>query len=123
MRKDFDDLMTAYRLHKIDAFERMGRVISSRQLRVLGDTLMAEIVYTFTSLSSVDGLLVTRDELAFVFGPEREIVRTNGTVKTEAGGRTRVSWKRDATRLVYEVRERDLPKSFSLAPLYLKFIH
>jgi hypothetical protein len=78
------------------------------------------VIFTFTSLAAIDGLRVTPDELQLVFGPDREVVRTNGKLSA-VGMTTRISWDRDAKRLMYVVSERRLPRSVSLAPLYLKY--
>jgi len=122
-QRDFDELMKAYAAEKVNEFEQYGRKITTKQLRLRGDTLMAEITYTFSSLDAIDGLRATKDEIMLVFGPEREVLRTNGkTSRTEKEG-TRITWKRDSGRLVYEVRERELPPSVSLALLYRKYMH
>jgi hypothetical protein len=123
VRRDFDEMMKAYGEVKVNEFEQNGRRITAKRLRVRGDTLMAEIAYTFTFLDAIDGLRATEDEIILVFGPGREVVRSNGkTSRTENDG-TRIMWKRDAKRLVYEVRERELPPSVSLAFLYGKHMH
>lgn len=123
VRRDFDELMKAYGAKKVNEFEQYGRRITSKRLRLVGDTLMAEITYTFGFLGAIDGLRATKEEIIFVFGPGREVVRSNGkTSRTENDG-TRITWKRDAERLLYEVRERELPQSTSLAFLYRKYIH
>jgi hypothetical protein len=122
-QRDFDELMKAYGAQKVNEFEQYGRKITTKQLRLRGDTLMAEITYTFSFLDAIDGLHATRDEIMLVFGPGREVVRTNGkTSRTENDG-TRITWNRDAERLVYEVREKQLPPSVSLARLYRKYMH
>lgn len=121
VRRDFDELMRAYGAEKVNEFEQFGRRITGKRLRVVGDTLMAEVTYTFTYLDAIDGLRATRDDIMLVFGPEMEVVGTNGkTSRTESDG-TRITWKRDAERLVYEVRERELPQCTSLAPLYKRY--
>ncbi|MEK9137208.1 MAG: hypothetical protein AAB393_08800 [Bacteroidota bacterium] len=120
--RDFDELMTAYGGEKVEEFEKYTRKITAKRLRVQGDTLMAEITYVFATLEAVDGLRVTQDELGFVFSPEREVVRTNGTMTRTEKERTRIVWERDAKRLVYEVRERQLPPSVSLASIYRRYV-
>jgi hypothetical protein len=118
---DFNDLMKVYHAKKIDEFERYGRRITGKRFRVQGDTLMAEITYVFTSLEAIEGLRATKDELFLLFPPEREVVRANGQISTTAKQETRITWSRDATKLVYVVRERQLPFSKSLAGMYLKY--
>jgi hypothetical protein len=122
VRGDFDELMKAYGAEKVNEFEQYGRRITGKRLRVVGDTLMAEVTYTFSFLTAIDGLRATKDEIMLVFGPGRQVVRSNGKMSgTESDG-TRITWKRDAERLLYEVRERELPQSTSLAPLYQRYV-
>lgn len=121
VRRDFDDLMQLVNAKKVDEFERFGRTITTKKLRADGDTLEAEVTYIFTSLSSIDGLRVTRDGMTLVFSPEREIVRTNGKLGHNDEHETTITWDHDAKRLVYVVREKQLPFSASLVPLWLKY--
>jgi hypothetical protein len=123
IRSDFSALMDAYRAPVVKEFEQGGRTILSRHLRARGDTLEAEIEYTFTSPEgAVNGLRVTDDEFTLTFSPDRQIVRTNGSTERTASGGTRITWDREVRRLTYEVREKSLPSSVSLAPLYRAFV-
>jgi len=122
VRRDFNDLMTAYGAAHVEEFEKYGRQITGKRLRVRGDTLMAEVTYTFHSLNAIDGLRATRDEFVLVFGPDREVVRTNGTTSRTDDQGTRIIWDRGAKRLVYEVRKKRLPPSVSLTSLYQKYL-
>jgi hypothetical protein len=118
---DFDELMNAYGAAEVEEFESYGRKITGKRLRVLGDTLMAEITYTFNSLGAIDGLRATKDEMTLTFAPEREVMRTNGKKSQTEDGGTLITWKRDAERLVYEVQEKQIPASKSLAHLYMRY--
>lgn len=119
---DFDELMKAYGAERVGEFERYGRKITTKQLRLRGDTLMAEIIYTFNSLDAIDGVRATKDEIMLVFGQDREVLRTNGKTGRTEGGGTQITWNRDSKRLMYEVREKRLPPSISLAPLYRRYV-
>jgi hypothetical protein len=58
------------------------------------------------------------DRFVLTFGADRQIVRTNGsTQKTESGG-TQITWDSDVRRMTFEVREKVMPASVSLAALY-----
>jgi hypothetical protein len=118
---DFNDLMKVYHAKKVDEFERYGRRITGKRFRVEGDTLMAEITYVFTSLEAIEGLRATKDELFLLFPPEREVIRSNGQVTMTPAQGTRISWSRDARKLVYVVREKQLPDSKSLSAMFLKY--
>ncbi|HCV42176.1 MAG TPA: hypothetical protein DGH68_01735 [Bacteroidetes bacterium] len=122
VKRDFDELMNAYGAATVEEFESYGRKITGKRLRVLGDTLMAEITYTFSSLGAIDGLRATKDEMTLTFAPEREVTRTNGKKSQTEDGGTLITWERDAERLVYEVWEKQIPSSTSLAPLYMKYL-
>ena len=123
VRKDFDELMKAYGAEKVDEFEQLGRKITAKRLRVGGDTLMAEIVYTFNSLDAISGLRVTEDDMTLLFGSDREVRRTNGNKSRTEDGGTLVAWEREAERMMYEVREKQMPPSKSLAFLYRQYMH
>jgi hypothetical protein len=122
VRRDFDDLMAAYGAKHVAEFEKYGRQITARRLRVRGDTLMAEVTYIFHSLEGIDGLRVTKEEMSLTFSLEREVVRTNGKISRTENQGTLITWHRDARRLVYEVREKQLPPSTSLVPIYQKYV-
>lgn len=62
-----------------------------------------------------------KDELFVVVSDGREIVRTNGSIQSWTKTSHRIVWPRNAKHLVYQIREKTLPESVSLAPLYLKF--
>lgn len=121
VRRDFDDLMHLLSAKKVEEFERFGRTITSKKVQVRGDTLMGEVTYIFSSLNAIDGLRVRRDGMSLIFSPEREIVRTNGDVTHNDKNETIISWDTDAKRLVYVVREKLLPASASLVPLWLRY--
>lgn len=121
VRLDFDELMKAYGARKVEEFEKYGRRITAKRLRVRGDTLMAEITYVFSSYDAVEGLRVSPNEMAIEFSPEREVIKTNGKMSRMENQGTRITWKRATDRLVYEVREKELPPSVSLVFLYKKY--
>jgi hypothetical protein len=123
VKRDFDDMMAAYGSRKIAEFEKRGRSITAKRLRVRGDTLMAEITYAFLSPEAIDGLRINNDEVSMMFAPEREVVRTNGKVSKTDKHETHIVWPRDAKRFIYEVREKELPPTVSIAFLYQKYGH
>jgi hypothetical protein len=99
-------------------FEAKARHVVDKKLYTRGDTLFGELTYSFKEPAAVEGLRVRENELFVIVLPEREILRTNGKIKEEGGGVQRIVWDRDATRLLYVIRERTLPPSRSLAPYY-----
>jgi len=115
---DFTLLMGSYDDSTLSSFEDGNRKVIRRQLITSGDTLTAEVAYTFTSLEAVEGLRVTEDEIAVLVDPTREIVRTNGSREPLESGGVRIVWDRDAARLHFEIRERSLPPSVLLGPFH-----
>lgn len=99
-------------------FELRGRSLVSKKFVLQGDTLNAELHYTFRKLASVEGLLVTSTEMAIVVAQDREILKTNGTVIAWHQNSQKITWPRDTERLMYRVRERVVPPSVMLGPKY-----
>lgn len=101
--------------------EGRSRKLTGKKFTVRGDTLTAELTYLFLSLSSVDGIRMVGDELFFVVGEGEVVVKTNGKIESWGPHGTRIVWKRDARQLMYQIRERKMPPSRSLAPFYTKY--
>jgi hypothetical protein len=115
---DLNDMLASFESDLEDEFARRGRTLQAKRLLVQGDTLHAELQYAFRRLSAIEGLMVTPDELAIIVGPEREIVRTNGTVRPWQQNSLKISWPRDAERMLYRIRERTVPPSVMLGLHY-----
>ncbi len=118
IQRDFRIMLSSYESEGQEKFERDGRRISEKRLYARADTLYAEISYSFASLMDIDGLHVTETELYVVVPDGREVVRTNGRVAPWRGEDRRIVWKRDSRRLLFQIREKNLPPSTSLARLY-----
>ena len=119
--RDYGTLMGSLKKNGYSEFEHSTRKVSDAQFFVHGDTLSVEIKYTFQALSAVEGLRVKEDKLYMAVYDSREIVRTNGDVATGQNHIQTITWPRDATRLMYVIREKQLPPSTALGPFYLKF--
>ncbi|MEW6509739.1 MAG: hypothetical protein AB1428_02135 [Bacteroidota bacterium] len=119
--RDFGIMMASVELDGLKEFEQFGRKVIKKQFRVSGDTLSAEITYTFAALEALEGMKVTEDEISVTVNDAREIVRTNGSVSSGELNTKHISWPRDARRLMYEISERSMPPSTSLAGLYLRY--
>jgi len=120
IEEDYDLLMKLYREDGLPAFEREGRKVTGKQLIVRGDTLIAEIRYTFSSFTALEGMRLVSDELFVVVTPEREIVRTNGSIESFEGNTKRIMWDLSTERLQYQITEKSLPSSISLTERYRK---
>jgi hypothetical protein len=121
LARDYSIMMASVQKEGVVEFEKGGRKVTSKQFSASGDTLSAEIIYTFPDLDQVEGLKVKKDELFVVVSDGREIVRTNGSVQSWTRNARRIVWPRNAKRLMYQIREKTFPESVSLAPLYVKF--
>ena len=121
VQRDFRIMMSSFDHEGIEDFEQNGRKISAKRLFTRDDTLYAEISYTFNVTGAIEGLRMTHDELYLVVNGGREIARTNGRVEPWQNGTQRIVWKRDAQRLLFQIREKTLPPSTSLARLYDQF--
>jgi len=121
LARDYAVMMASVQKEGMQLFEQGGRKVISRQFFVGGDTLNAELVYTFPNLDGVEGLKFSDREMFVVVNKGREIVKTNGSVQSWARGARRIVWPRDAKRLMYQISETALSPGVSLAPLYLKY--
>lgn len=119
---DFGFMMAAFDSEGVRQFEAEGRHITAKQFNVRNDTLVAEVTYSFKNLDAIEGLHITKDALYVVVGEDREILKTNGKTSSDKHNAVRITWSRDARRLMYTIRERSFPKSTSLAGMYLKHL-
>jgi hypothetical protein len=114
---DFRAMMTFYD-DAAKEFVSRGRTVMEKKLFARHDTLIGELDYTVKELGAIEGLRVTEKELFVVIGPSRVIVKTNGKIRSEESGYQRIVWDRDATRLFYSIREKEMPPTVSLTPMY-----
>jgi hypothetical protein len=119
--RDFAIMMSSFEEDGVQDFERGGRRVRTKRFQVHGDTLSAEVIYSFTAPQEIEGLVVTHEEKYVVVGEGRIIVSTNGKIKLWGAGGTRIVWPGDARRLQYVIREDLLPPSVSLARLYQRY--
>ncbi len=111
-------MMSSFDQEGAKDFEENGRKLTSKRLFTRNDTLFAEIGYTFTGLGAIEGLHVTDEELYLVVNDSRDVVRTNGRVEGWQKTSQRIVWNRDVGRLLFQIREKSLPPSTSLARFY-----
>jgi hypothetical protein len=119
--RDFGIMMASAEYDGAKEFERLGRKVTAKQFLVSGDTLSAEISYTFPTLESIEGLKIEEDEMFIVVPEGREIVRTNGRIQSGTRHTQRIVWSKDIRRLTYVIREREARRGSSLAAYYLEY--
>lgn len=115
---DFQELLDIMRDSTVAGFETPGRIITGKQLLLSGDTLVGEVAYAFRSLDDLEGLRESEDEFFVLVGPDRVVVQTNGRIVPGETGGVRIVWTKETTRLQYEIAERLVRPSLSLAPRY-----
>jgi hypothetical protein len=118
---DFGVMMASVETEGVKDFEQNGRKVTAKQFFVNGDTLSAEISYTFPAIDQVEGFKSRGDEIYVVVNEGREIVRTNGKIKSWERNAQRIVWPKDARRLIYQIREKAVPRTTSLAALYERY--
>lgn len=123
VEEDFSELMKILSDSTVIGFETPDRTITGKQVLLLGDTLVGEVAYMFNRLDDVEGLRKANGELFVVVGPDREVVKTNGRIEQKPDGGVRIVWAKDAVRLHYEIAERLVRPSISLASRYRDRIH
>jgi hypothetical protein len=116
--EEFKRLMAACTDSGLHSFAQNTRKVIGSQFIVRGDTLSLEVDYSFQDLQAVEGLRIARENMYVVVPQGREIVRTNGTVENWIENGKRIVWDREASRLLYVIREKNLPSSVSLARWY-----
>ena len=121
LARDYAVMMASIQKEGVTEFEQGGRKVTFKQFYAGGDTLSAEIIYSFPNLDQVEGLKIRKDELFVVVNNGRDIVKTNGSVESWTKNARRIVWPRNATRLMYVISETALPKGTSLAPLYRRY--
>lgn len=120
VQRDFKNMMTSFEKDAVGDFEQRGRTITSKRMFAQADTLIAEVAYSFTSLQAIEGLHVTDQEMYVMVNENCEVVRTNGTAGAGPNGGQRITWNRSASRLLFQIRERNFPSGTPLTPLYLQ---
>jgi hypothetical protein len=119
LKADFESMMKLYLETGLEDFENSGRKVTGKNLYASGDTLIAEIRYTFTNVASLDEMRFTNDEIFVVVPAGKVIQRQNGGIESYFGDSQRIVWDRDTPRIMYQIAEKSLPRSTSLARTYL----
>ena len=120
--RDFGVMMASLDSAGNRGFEHDGNKVTGKRLILAGDTLIAEITYTFPALNVIEGMRTNDDELYVVVGEGKEILKTNGKIKSGDRNTLRIVWPLDAKRLFYQIREQHKEPTASLAPWYRRFI-
>jgi hypothetical protein len=85
-----------------------GKEILSRDLFVVGDTLNANVVYKFNSITDVENMQHDAGFYYLTLEPGDSVITTNGQI-IASKDRKRILWDKSDTTLVFEI----LSNSFS----------
>jgi hypothetical protein len=92
----------------LKSMKQEGKEILSRDLFVVGDTLDANIVYKFNSITDVENMQHDAGFYYLTLEPGDSVITTNGQI-IASKDRKRILWDKSDTTLVFEI----LSNSFS----------
>ncbi len=86
----------------LQQMKQEGKNIQSRQLFVSGDTLDANVVYTFDSITSVENMQHDAGFFYLTLEPTDSVVATNGEI-ISSKDRKRILWDKSMKTLKFEI--------------------
>lgn len=86
----------------LKSMKQEGKDIQSRELYVVGDTLDANVVYKFNSITDVENMQHDAGFFYLTLEPGDSVISTNGQIITSKD-RKRILWDKSATNLVFEI--------------------
>ncbi len=86
----------------LQSMQQEGKSIQSRELHVSGDTLNADVVYTFDSITSVENMQHDAGFFYLTLEPTDSVISTNGEIITSKD-RKRILWDRSMKTLKFEI--------------------
>lgn len=94
-----------YALNSDDFLQSMkqeGKYIQSRELYAEGDTLNANVVYSFDSITSVENMQQDAGFYYLTLEPTDSVISTNGEI-ISSKDRKRILWDKSMTTLKFEI--------------------
>jgi hypothetical protein len=118
--RDYGIMMASLGGDGLKEIERRQHLsLTGHRFIVSGDSLLnAELSYYVYSAEDVEGLRFADNQISVAVSQEREIVSTDGTVKIAGPRMHIITWPGDTREITYCIREKNLPRSVSLASLY-----
>ena len=86
----------------IQSMKQEGKNINSRELYVNGDTLDANVVYSFDSITSVENMQHDAGFFYLTLEPTDSVISTNGEIITSKD-RKRILWDKSIKTLKFEI--------------------
>jgi hypothetical protein len=104
----------------LKAMKQEGKNIQSRELQVSGDTLDANVVYTFSSISSVENMQHDAGFFYLTLEPTDSVISTNGEI-ISTKDRKRILWDKSMSTLRFEILSNTFSgKSYKMLGPYYK---
>jgi len=86
----------------LQSMKQEGKKIQSRELYLSGDTLNANVVYTFDSITSVENMQYNSGFFYLTLEPADSVISTNGEIITSKD-RKRILWDKSMQTLKFEI--------------------
>lgn len=86
----------------LQSMKQEGKNIQSRELYAVGDTLNANVVYNFDSITSVENMQHDAGFFYLTLEPTDSVISTNGEIITSKD-RKRILWDKSMTTLKFEI--------------------
>ena len=86
----------------IQSMKQEGKIIKSRELYVKGDTLDANVVYGFNSITSVENMQHDAGFFYLTLEPTDSVISTNGEI-IKSKDRKRILWDKSIKILKFEI--------------------
>jgi hypothetical protein len=104
----------------LQSMKQEGKNIQSRELQVSGDTLDANVVYTFDSITSVENMQHDAGFFYLTLEPTDSVISTNGEI-ISSKDRKRILWDRSMKTLRFEMLSNTFTgKSYKMLGPYYK---
>lgn len=104
----------------LQAMKQEGKNIQSRELQVSGDTLDANVVYTFNSIASVENMQHDAGFFYLTLEPTDSVISTNGEI-ISTKDRKRILWDKSMSTLRFEILSNTFSgKSYKMLGPYYK---
>lgn len=104
----------------LQAMKQEGKNIQSRELQVSGDTLDADVVYTFNSITSVENMQHDAGFFYLTLEPTDSVISTNGEI-ISTRDRKRILWDKSMSTLKFEILSNTFSgKSYKMLGPYYK---
>jgi len=86
----------------LKSMRQEGKNIQSRDLYVVGDTLDAQVVYNFDSITNVENMQHDAGFFYLTLEPGDSVIYTNGQI-IASKNRKRILWDKSSTELKFEI--------------------